>query len=58
MLVLTRRQFESLRIGEDIEITVVDIRGDKVRIGVTAPNGVTIYRDEVYQAIQREKGNG
>lgn len=56
MLVLTRRQDESIIIEDDIEITVVDIRGGKVRLGITAPRSVSVYRKEVYNAIQKEKG--
>ena len=55
MLVLSRHRDEVIRIGHDIIIQVVDIRGDKVRIGVVAPSEVPVHRDEVYQAIQREQ---
>jgi len=54
MLVLSRHRDESIIIGEDIEITVVEIRGDKVRLGVKAPREVPVHRREVYEAINRE----
>lgn len=54
MLVLSRQRDETIMIGDDIEITVVDIRGDKVRLGITAPNSVPVHRKEVYEAIRRE----
>jgi len=54
MLVLSRQKDESIVIGDDIEITVVDIRGDKVRLGVDAPSEIPVHRKEVYEAIQRE----
>ena len=54
MLVLSRQRDETIMIGDDIEITVVDIRGDKVRLGITAPATVPVHRKEVYEAIQRE----
>jgi len=55
MLVLSRRKDESIMIGDDVEITIVDIRGDKVRLGITAPKTIPVHRREVYEAIQREK---
>jgi carbon storage regulator len=55
MLVLSRQRDESIMIGDNVEITIVDIRGDKVRLGINAPNTVPVHRKEVYQAIQREK---
>ena len=55
MLVLSRHIDESLIIGNDIEIVVVEIRGDKVRLGVQAPREVSVHRREVYDAIQRER---
>lgn len=54
MLVLSRQRDETIMIGDDIEITVVDIRGDKVRLGITAPTHVPVHRKEVYEAIKRE----
>ncbi len=54
MLVLSRQRDETIIIGDNIEITVVDIRGDKVRLGITAPIEIPVHRKEVYDAIQRE----
>ncbi|HYE20118.1 MAG TPA: carbon storage regulator CsrA [Tepidisphaeraceae bacterium] len=54
MLVLSREKDQTIIIGDDIEITVIDIRGDKVRLGVTAPKSVSVHRKEVYDAIRRE----
>ena len=54
MLVLSRQRDETIMIGDDIELTVVDIRGDKVRIGIKAPPQVAVHRKEVYDAIKRE----
>ncbi|GMV96680.1 MAG: carbon storage regulator CsrA [Phycisphaerae bacterium] len=54
MLVLSRQRDQTIMIGDDIEITVVDIRGDKVRLGINAPQSVTVHRKEVYEAIKRE----
>ena len=54
MLVLSRQRDETIMIGDDIEITVVDIRGNKVRLGISAPRQVQVHRKEVYEAIQRE----
>ena len=55
MLVLSRQKDESIIIGDDITITIVDVRGDKVRLGITAPKNISVHRMEVYEAIQREK---
>jgi carbon storage regulator len=55
MLVLSRQRDESIIIGDNIVITVVDIRGDKVRLGIDAPKEVPVHRREVYEAIQRER---
>ncbi len=55
MLVLSRQKDESIIIGDDIRVMVVDVRGDRVRLGITAPRGVPVHREEVYEAIQREK---
>lgn len=54
MLVLSRQRDESIMIGDDVQITIVDIRGDKVRLGIVAPNEIPVHRKEVYDAIQRE----
>lgn len=55
MLVLSRQRDESIMIGDDVEITIVDVRGDKVRLGITAPKQIPVHRREIYDAIQREK---
>jgi len=55
MLVLSRQKDESIVIGDDVEVTIVDVRGDKVRLGITAPKSISVHRREVYDAIQREK---
>jgi carbon storage regulator len=54
MLVLSRQRDETIMIGDNIEITVVDIRGEKVRLGINAPAHVPVHRKEVYEAIKRE----
>ncbi|RMF43743.1 MAG: carbon storage regulator [Planctomycetota bacterium] len=54
MLVLSRHRDESIMIGDDVVITVVDIRGDKVRLGIEAPQSIPVHRQEVYEAIKRE----
>jgi carbon storage regulator len=54
MLVLSRHRDESIMIGDNVVVTIVDIRGDKVRLGIDAPNEIPVHRQEVYEAIQRE----
>ncbi|MGC6442258.1 MAG: carbon storage regulator CsrA [Rubripirellula sp.] len=54
MLVLSRHRDESIMIGDDVVITIVDIRGDKVRLGIKAPQEIPVHRQEVYDAIKRE----
>ena len=54
MLVLSRQRDEVIKIGDDIEITIVDVRADKVRIGIQAPRHVSVHRKEIYLAIQAE----
>ncbi len=54
MLVLSRQRDETIMIGDDIEVTVVDIRGDKVRLGINAPREISVHRKEVYDAIRRD----
>lgn len=57
MLVMSRQRDESIMIGDEVEITIVDVRGDKVRLGITAPKNIPVHRREIYDAIQREKGD-
>ena len=54
MLVLSRTRDQTIMIGDDVEITIVDVRGDKVRLGITAPAHIPVHRKEVYDAIKRE----
>ena len=56
MLILTRRSGESVKIGDDITVTVLGIRHGQVRVGITAPKNVAVHREEVYERLQR--GNG
>ena len=58
MLVLSRKKNESVVIGNNITITVVDIRGDRIRLGIEAPKEVAVHRSEVHEAIQKERGVG
>ena len=53
MLVLSRKADESMFIGDDIKITVLDIRGGQVRLGITAPESIKVHREEVYQRINQ-----
>jgi len=55
MLVLTRNIDETLKIGDDVDIIILGIRGNQVRIGIKAPNNIAVHREEIYQRIQREK---
>lgn len=55
MLVLSRQRDESICIGDDVVITIIDIRGDKVRLGIEAPRETGVHRREVLERIQREK---
>ena len=57
MLVLTRSKEEGIMIGDDIEVRVLDVRGERVRLGVIAPEEVSIHRKEVFLAIQKENRN-
>lgn len=54
MLVLSRRKDETIIIGDEVEITIVDVRGDTVRLGIKAPRSVSVHRKEIYDAIQAE----
>ena len=58
MLILTRRVGETLVVGDDITVTVLGVKGNQVRLGVNAPKDVSVHREEIYQRIQQEKGEG
>ena len=53
MLVLSRNRDQSIMIGDDVEITIVDVRGSVVRLGITAPKSIPVHRREIYDVIQR-----
>jgi carbon storage regulator len=55
MLVLSRQRDESIMIGDDVVVSIVDIRGDKVRLGIKAPAEIPVHRQEVYEAIKKEQ---
>lgn len=55
MLILTRKPSEALIIGDDIEVTVLDVRGNQVRLGIKAPKSVSVHRQEVYERIKQEQ---
>lgn len=57
MLVLSRYKDQSIYIGDDIVVTVVDIRGDRIRLGIEAPANVPVHRQEIYEAIKRDNGD-
>ena len=57
-MILTRRIGETLNIGDDVQVTVLGIKGNQVRIGVNAPKEIPVHRFEIYQKIQAEKENG
>jgi carbon storage regulator len=58
MLVLTRKSNQSIMIGDDVEVSVLSIMGEKVRIGIQAPRTIPVFRKEVYLEIQQEKAAG
>ncbi len=58
MLVLTRKSNQSIMIGDEIEVSVLSIMGEKVRIGIQAPRSIPVFRKEVYLEIQQEKASG
>ena len=55
MLVLSRKTDASIMVGDDVKITIVDVRGDKVRLGIEAPKDIPVHRQEVYDSLQRER---
>ena len=58
MLILTRRVGESVMVGDDITVTVLDVKGNQVRIGINAPKDVAVHREEIYERIKSERGEG
>jgi carbon storage regulator len=58
MLILTRRVGETVVIGNDVDVTVLGVKGNQVRLGVKAPREVTVHREEIFQRIAREQQNG
>ena len=58
MLVLSRKKGERIQIGPNVVLTVVEVRGDKVRLGIDAPREVPVHRSEVFEAIQGDQNNG
>jgi carbon storage regulator len=58
MLILTRRIGETINIGDDVQITVLGIKGNQVRIGVNAPKEISVHREEIYERIKKEKESG
>ncbi len=58
MLILTRKDAETLTIGDDITVTVLGVKGNQVRLGVVAPEDVAVHREEIYQRIQQEESKG
>jgi carbon storage regulator len=58
MLILTRRIGETLNIGDDVQVTVLGVKGNQVRLGVNAPKEIPVHREEIYQRIKKEKEAG
>lgn len=58
MLILTRRVGETVVIGDEVQVTVLGVKGNQVRLGVTAPRDVSVHRQEIYDRIRKEQGGG
>lgn len=55
MLILTRRVGETIKIGDDVAVTVLGVKGNQVRIGIDAPKNITVHREEIYERVKREQ---
>ena len=55
MLILSRKRNEKIMVGDEIEFTIIDIRGDQVQVGIDAPRSIPVHRKEIYDIIQKEK---
>jgi carbon storage regulator len=58
MLILTRRVGETLMIGQEVKVTVMEVKGNQVRLGIDAPKDVPVHREEIYKRVQEEQGQG
>jgi carbon storage regulator len=56
MLILTRRVGEAVKVGDEVTVTVISVRGNQIRIGIHAPKDVTVHREEIYERIRRRRG--
>jgi len=54
MLILTRKRYQSVMIGDDIKVTILDVSGDQVRVGIDAPRTIPVHREEIYHKIQQQ----
>lgn len=57
MLVISRRKYESVMLGDEIEVTILEVRGDRIRLGIAAPRNLPVHRREIYEKIIRENSS-